>query len=164
MGSENTDSSSDGRSEDADDPRTAPRTDVEATTDTDRELLHLVTQMTRFTLLQNVVAHPEGMPSLRELDYVNPGKSKSTIRNHLAELVDHGVVETVELPKDERNRDLPWKFFRLTDDGRRFLEDHGLLKADETLREMHSMLEKTDRVERYERAPRPDVDASETGE
>lgn len=164
MGSKNTDSSSGGRTDDADDPRTAPRTDAEATTDTDRELLHLVTQKTRFTLLQNVVAHPEGMPSLRELDYVNPGKSKSTIRNHLAELIDHGVCETVQLPREQRSRDLPWKFFRLTDDGRRFLEDHGLLAADETLREMHSLLEKTDTIERYERAPRPDVDSSEVEE
>lgn len=161
MGPTNVDSLTD--EDDTDDRSHASRPGPESTTpettaDEVRELLNLVTQETRFVLLQNVVAHPEGMPSLRELNYVNPGKSKSTIRNHLAALMDHGVVETVELPPEERSRDLPWTFYRLTEDRRAFLEDHGLLKADETLREMHSMLEKTETIEKYERAPRPDVE------
>lgn len=120
-----------------------------------RDLLNLVTQKTRFVLIQNIVAHPKEAPSLKELAYANPSKSKSTIRNHLDKLVDAGVVKAVHLPKEERKRDLPHKFFRLTESSRDFLEEHDLLRAEETLKEMHSMLEKTPEIERYVEAPRP---------
>lgn len=136
--------------------RDSEQNDPTADADDARELLNLVTQKTRFVLIQNVVAHPEGMPSLKELVYANPSKSKSTIRNHLDKLIEAGVVETVELPRDERQRDLPHKFYRLTESGREFLERHDLLRAEETLEEMHSMLEKTDEIRKYADAPRPD--------
>ena len=120
-----------------------------------RNTLNLVTQETRYVLIQNIVAHPRETPSLKELAYANPSKSKSTIRNHLDKLIDAGVVETVHLPKEERKRDLPHRFFRLTEWSRDFLEEHDLLRAEETLKEMHSMLEKTPEIERYVEAPRP---------
>ena len=124
-------------------------------TESIRDLLNLVTQKTRFVLIQNIVAHPEGLPSLKEIVYANPSKSKSTIRNHLDKLIDAGVVETVELPKEERQRDLPHKFYRLTESGEQFLQEHELLQAEETLEEMHSMLEKTPQIQKYVEAPRP---------
>lgn len=120
-----------------------------------RNTLNLVTQETRYVLIQNIVAHPKEAPSLKELAYANPSKSKSTIRNHLQKLVDAGVVEKVHLPNDERKRDLPHRFFRLTESTREFLEEHDLLRAEETLKEMHSMLEKTPEIKRYIEAPRP---------
>ena len=132
------------------------RSDSQKRADETRELLNLVTQETRFVLIQNVVAHPGGMPSLKELVYANPSKSKSTIRNHLDKLIDADIVEPVELPKDRRQRDLPYRFYRLTDWARGFLEAHDLLRAEDTLKEMHSMLEKTDDIRRYVDAPRPD--------
>ena len=131
---------------------------TERSVDENRELLNLVTQETRFTLIQNVVAHPEGMPSLKELVYANPSKSKSTIRNHLEKLINAGVVETVTLPDKQRKRDLPYRFYRLTDSAQEVLKAHDLLRAEDTLKRMHSMLEKTPEIERYVNAPRPDVD------
>lgn len=136
--------------------------DPEEQADSIRDLLNLVTQETRYVLIQNIVAHPKEMPSLKELAYANPNKSKSTIRNHLDKLIEANVVEAVHLPKDERSRDLPHRFFRLTEGGRDFLERHDLLRAEETLKEMHSMLEKTDEIQKYIEAPRPS--ASENGE
>jgi len=124
--------------------------------DTTRALLELVTQDTRFKLIQNIVAHPEEAPSLKELDYANPSKSKSTIRNHLEKLVDAGVVVPVELEGDQRQRDLPYRFYQLSESGQELLEKHELLRAEETLKKMHSMLEKTPQIERYIKAPRPD--------
>ncbi|MDS0280367.1 transcriptional regulator [Halomicroarcula sp. S1AR25-4] len=126
-----------------------------------RSLLELITQETRFTLIQNIVAHPKGMPSLKELVYANPSKSKSTIRNHLEKLVDADVVETVALPQDERQRDLPHKFYRLSTSGEKFLEKHDLLRAQDTLQEMHAMLEKTPQIQKYIDAPRPGDDGDE---
>jgi DNA-binding HxlR family transcriptional regulator len=130
----------------------------EATSDLDtvRERLNVVTQETRFSLIQDILGHPSGLPTLKELNYVNPSRSQTTIRQHLQRLVDAGIVEKVELPEDRRQNDLPYTFYGLSENGRRFLEDHKLLRAEETLREIYDRVEKTAEIERYETAPRPD--------
>jgi len=132
-------------------PETPPN-DLE----TVRSRLNVVTQETRFSLLQDILGHPDGLPTLKELDYVNPSKSRTTIRQHLEELVDAGIVEEVLLPEDQRRNDRPYKFYGLSEDGRAFLEEHKLLRAEDTLREIYDRVEKTDEIERYESAPRPE--------
>jgi hypothetical protein len=47
-------------------------------------------------------------------------------------------------------------FYGLSAEGRRFLEEHKLLRAEETLREVYDRIEKSAEIERYETAPRPD--------
>ena len=121
-----------------------------------RERLNVVTQETRFSLLQDVLGHPSGLPTLKELDYVNPSKSRTTIRQHLEQLVDAGIVEEISLPRDRRHNDLPYKFYGISEQGRRFLEEHKLLRGEDTLREIYDRIEKTDEIERYEDAPRPE--------
>jgi len=132
-------------------PETPPN-DLE----TVRSRLNVVTQETRFSLLQDILGHPDGLPTLKELDYVNPSKSRTTIRQHLEELVDAGIVEEVLLPEDQRRNDRPYKFYGLSEEGRAFLEEHKLLRAEDTLREIYDRVEKTDEIERYESAPRPE--------
>lgn len=134
------------------------RNDGESTkelADNVREVLNTVTQETRYVLVQNILAHPKKAPSLKELDFVNPSKSKSTIRNHLDKLVEIGIVEEIKLPDEARKRDLPWKFYYLTEEAREFLEEHDLVRAEDTLQEMHEKLEKPDEIRKYEEAPRP---------
>jgi len=121
-----------------------------------RERLNVVTQETRFALLQDILGHPSELPTLKELDYVNPSKSQTTIRQHLQQLVDAGIVEEVLLPEDHRKNDLPYKFYGISESGRQFLDEHKLLRAQDTLREIYDRVEKTDDVERYETAPRPE--------
>ena len=121
-----------------------------------RERLNVVTQETRFALLQDILGHPSELPTLKELDYVNPSKSQTTIRQHLQQLVDAGLVEEVLLPEDRRQNDLPYKFYGISDSGRQFLEEHKLLRAQDTLREIYDRVEKTDDIKRYETAPRPE--------
>jgi len=130
----------------------------EATSDLDttRERLNVVTQETRFSLVQDILGHPAGLPTLKELDYVNPSRSQTTIRQHLQRLVDAGIVEEFELPEERRQNNLPYKFYGISEGGRQFLEDHKLLRAEETLREIYDRVEKTAVIERYESAPRPD--------
>lgn len=106
--------------------------------------------------MQDIFGHPDGLPTLKELDYVNPSKSRTTIRQHLEELVDAGIVEEALLPGDQRRNDRPCKFYGLSDEGRAFLEEHKLLRAADTLREIYDRVEKTDEIERYEAAPRPE--------
>jgi len=146
------------------DSRTENQTTIDSIDDDKlKDMLHIVTQDTRFQLVQNILAHPESMPTLFELSYANPSKSKSTIRDHLSKLIEYDIVETVELPKEERSRDLPHKFYRVTEDGVRLLEEHGLLKAQETLERLYESLEKSEKVDRYEKAPRPEPVAEEEG-
>ncbi|MDL5363422.1 transcriptional regulator [Halalkalicoccus sp. NIPERK01] len=121
----------------------------------ERERLNVVTQETRFSLIQDVLGHPSGLPTLKELDYVNPSKSQTTIRQHLERLVDTDVLEVVSLSEDRRRNDLPYRFYGLSEEGRQFLEAHKLLRAEDTLREIYAHVEKTDAIERYENAPRP---------
>jgi len=129
-----------------------PPSDLESV----RKRLNVVTQETRFALLQDILGHPSGLPTLKELDYVNPSKSQTTIRQHLQQLVDAGIVEEVLLSEDRRQNDLPYKFYGISESGRQFLEEHKLLRAQETLREIYDRVEKTDDIKRYETAPRPD--------
>jgi len=44
----------------------------------------------------------------------------------------------------------------LSEEGRRFLEEHKLLRTGETLQEIYDRVEKTAEVERYESAPCPE--------
>ena len=129
----------------------------EAKTDLDtvRERLNVVTQETRFSLIQDIIGHPSELPTLKELDYVNPSRSQTTIRQHLQRLVEAGIVEKVELPEDRRQNNLPYTFYGISEEGRRFLEEHRLLRAEETLQKIYDRVEKTAEIERYESAPRP---------
>ena len=112
-------------------------------------------QETRFSILQDILGHPTQLPTLKELDYVNPSKSQTTIRQHLQQLVDVGIVEEVSLSKDSRQNDLPYKFYGISSEGRDFLDEHGLLRAEETLQTIYDRVEKTETIQRYETAPRP---------
>ena len=124
-----------------------------------RELLHFVTQETRFALIANVLQHPDGLPSMYELEQLNPSVSDATVYKHVQKLVDAGVLDAVELPEDERRQGYPWKFYRLSDEGRRFLADHDVLQAEETLRRMYETItDKPEKMVKYEDAPRPAVE------
>ena len=121
----------------------------------ERERLHVVTQDTRFVLLQNILGHPSQSPSMKELAYLNPSKSEGTLYQHLERLIEADIVEAYTLSGEERTRDLPYKFYGMSEQGKAFLDRHGLLRAEETLGEVYERVEKNDQIERFERAPRP---------
>jgi DNA-binding HxlR family transcriptional regulator len=121
-----------------------------------RERFNVVTQETRFSLVQDILGHPSGPPMLKELNYVNPNRSQTTIRQHLQQLIETDIVEKVELPEDRRQNDLPYPFYGLSKEGRRFLEEYKLLRAEETLQEIYDRVEKTAEVVRYESAQCPE--------
>lgn len=130
----------------------------EATSDIDtvRRRLDVVTRETRFSLVRDIPGHPSGPSTPKEPDYVNPSRSRTTIRQHPGRLVEAGIIEKVELPEDCRQNDLPYAFYGISEEGRRFLEEHKLLGAKATLREAYDRVEKPAEIERYESAPRPD--------
>ena len=87
-----------------------------------RELVHFVTQQTRFALVNNILQHPEQLPSMYELEELNPSVSDATVYKHIQKLIDAGIVEEVALNDDQRRQGYPWKFYGLTEEGREFLE------------------------------------------
>lgn len=122
-----------------------------------RELVHFVTQQTRFALINNILQHPEQLPSMYELEELNPSVSEATVYKHIQKLIDAGIVKEVALDGDQRRQGYPWKFYRLTEGGREFLEEHKLLAAEETLQQIYETIsDKPEKMIKYEKAPRPD--------
>ena len=122
-----------------------------------RELVHFVTQQTRFALLNNILQHPEQLPSMYELEELNPSVSDATVYKHIQKLIDAGIVDEVALDDDQRRQGYPWKFYGLTEEGREFLEEHTLLAAEETLQQIYDTIsDKPEKMVKYENAPRPD--------
>ena len=122
-----------------------------------RELVHFVTQQTRFALINNILQHPDHLPSMYELDELNPSVSEATVYKHIQKLVDAGIVKEVALADDQRRQGYPWKFYGITEAGREFLEDHSLLAAEESLQQMYETIsDKSEKMVKYENAPRPD--------
>ena len=122
-----------------------------------QELIHFVTQQTRFSLISDILAHPQQLPSMYELEALNPSVSEATVYKHIQKLIDAGVVKEVALDDGQRRQGYPWKFYGLTDDGRAFLEAHNLLAAEETLQQIYDTIsDKPEKMAKYENASRPE--------
>ncbi|MFC6941168.1 PadR family transcriptional regulator [Salinirubellus sp. GCM10025818] len=122
-----------------------------------RELVHFVTQRMRFALINNILQHPEGLPSMYELEALNPSVSDATVYKHIQKLIDAGIVTEVALDDGQRRQGYPWKFYGLSEAGREFLEEHSLLAAEGTLQRIYDTIsDKPEKMVKYENAPRPD--------
>jgi len=60
-----------------------------------RELIHFVTQQTRFALINNILQHPKQLRSMYELEELNPSVSEATVYKHIQNLIDAGIVKEV---------------------------------------------------------------------
>jgi len=116
------------------------------------------TDGTRANLIADVVGHPEGAPSVRELDYMNPSLGEDAIRRHLAVLREVGVVEELVVEPGDRIRGFPYKFYRLTDQARALFDRNDLFPED-AWRRQYDRVQKTGEIEELEAMPRPPVDS-----
>jgi DNA-binding PadR family transcriptional regulator len=124
---------------------------------TQRELVHFVTQQTRFVLINNIPQHPDQLPSMYELEELNPSVSDATVYKHIQKLIDKGIVKEVTLDDDQRRQGYPRKFHALTEEGREFLDDRNLLAAEDTLQQIYDTItDKPEKMVKYENAPRPE--------
>jgi len=121
------------------------------------QLVDFVTQQTRFALVNNILQHSNHLPSMYELEELNPNVSDATVYKHIQKLIDADIVKEVTLNDGQRRQGYPWKFYGLTEEGREFLEDHNLLAAEETLKHIYETIsDKPEKMIKYENAPRPD--------
>lgn len=124
--------------------------------DEEREMHQFLTQETRYAIIQYILAHPKHLISVAELSYVVP-KSEGSIRNNLNELISEGIVAEYEHPPNQGKRELPSKFFGLTERGVEVLYNYNFLRGVPVLRSMYESLEKSDQIKRHETAPRPEL-------
>jgi DNA-binding transcriptional ArsR family regulator len=117
--------------------------------------LQRVTDSTRANIVADVVGHPEGAPSVDELDYMNPSLEADTIRNHLKVLREAGVVEELTVPAGQRTRGYPYKFYRVTNAARDLFDRNGLFPEDAWQRQ-YERVEKTTEIKELEAMPRPE--------
>lgn len=117
--------------------------------------LQKATDKKRADILADVVGHPKGMPSVEELDYMNPPLSDDAIRRHLHALLDVGVVREREFGPGERLREYPYKFYELTEEARELFDRNGLF-PEAAWRRQYASVEKTPRIRDLEAMPRPD--------
>ena len=128
--------------------------------DTDEEFdtwraLQRATDKKRADIIADIVGHPQGTPTVEELDYMNPPLSSDAIRRHLNTLEDAGVVHVREFEPGDRLRDFPYQFFELTDDARELFDRNGLF-PEEAWQRQYQAVDKTSRIRDVETMPRPD--------
>lgn len=123
-----------------------------------RERIHEITKPARFELIQDMLMVPSQFPSIKELEILQPDRSRSTIREHLNQLVDAGIVAEESLEEDRVERSNPRKFFRLTENGRAELEELNLLDVESELQYLYENTDKPDELVQYEDVPRPKID------
>jgi DNA-binding HxlR family transcriptional regulator len=119
--------------------------------------LKAITQESRANIVSDLVGHPKGMPSMAELEYMNPSLCRSTITEHLDVLEEAGVVALAAFAPGQRpGRSLPYKFYHLTDQARR-LFDRSNIFDEGVWTDIYAQVNKSDEIERYEAITRPQV-------
>jgi hypothetical protein len=125
-----------------------------------RELMALLSQETRHSIIQALLGHPEILASADEINHFIPSKSKKTVDEQLEVLVDAEILAIYEYPPNKGKRGLPWKFYGFTEYGADILGDFNYLKGVPMARAVHQKTRKPEKIERHETAPRPPLPES----
>jgi len=121
-----------------------------------RKMYELLSQETRHLILQNILGHPDYLPSLDELDHMI-SKNKASIADQLKRLNEAGVIEEYSHAPNEGSRDLPSNFYGLTPEGVRILDEYNYLDGLNFARAVYENTRKTAKIERHQNAPRPSL-------
>ena len=126
----------------------------------DRELHHLITEESRFRILQIILQHTEQLPTQYEISQFCPDTPAEDVETYLQELVEAEFVRPVTLPESDRRDGYPHTFYGVTDYGWRFLMNHDLLDSDRAiLRWQDTDVDEPTKLAKHESATRPsDVD------
>ena len=116
--------------------------------------LQKATDKQRANLIADIVGHPKGAPTVKELDYMNPSLEADAIRQYLSILQDIGVLQELVVPCGERIRGYPYKFYALTDAARSLFDRNGLFPSDAWQRR-YDRIEKTGEIQELEEMPCP---------
>ena len=125
-----------------------------------RELMELLSQETRHSIIQALLGHPAVLASADEINHFIPSKAKKTVQEQLEVLVDAEILAIYDYPPNKDKRGLPWKFYGFTEHGADVLGDFNYLKGVPMARAVHQKTRKPEKIERHETAPRPPLPES----
>ena len=121
-----------------------------------RRAHRFLTQETRYHIIQAVLGHPKSLATLDELEYLVP-KNRSTIREHLDRLAEKQVMAKYKYRGDEAEQNDPREFWGFTSYGITLLDEYSYLRYVPILRALQEHLYLTEKIERHQDAPRPDL-------
>lgn len=121
-----------------------------------RRIFDLLSQETRHLTIQEILGHPEHLVSLAELEYMT-GKSQAALKDQLENLIDAELVAQYTYEPSKGKRDLPSQFYGFTEYGVQILYDYKYLRGLPVARALYDQTRKTEKIERHETAPRPDL-------
>jgi DNA-binding Lrp family transcriptional regulator len=121
-----------------------------------QRLFKLLSQDTRHLVIQELLGHPAHLMSLAELEYMT-GKSQAAIKDQLETLIDAGILARYTYEPSVEKRDLPSKFYGFTKRGVEILHDYKYLRGLPVARALYENTRKTEKIERHESAPRPEL-------
>lgn len=121
--------------------------------------LQKATDTPRANIIADIVGHPEGAPSVRELDYLSPELAEDAIRRHLSILQSVGVVEELVVEPGNRIRGYPYKFYALTPVARELFDRNNLF-PERPWKRQYARVQKTGAIREIEEMPRPGVGRS----
>jgi len=124
-----------------------------------RRIFDLLSQETRHLTIQEILGHPEHLVSLAELEYMT-GKSQAALTDQLENLIDAELVAQYTYEPSKGKRDLPSQFYGFTEHGVQILYDYKYLRGLPVARALYDQTRKTEKIERHEAAPRPDLPKS----
>jgi len=121
-----------------------------------QRIFKLLSQDTRHLIIQELLGHPAHLMSLAELEYMT-GKSQAAIKDQLETLIDAGLLARYTYEPSEAKRDLPAQFYGFTERGVEVLHDYKYLRGLPVARALYENTRKTEKIERHESAPRPEL-------
>lgn len=124
-----------------------------------QRLFKLLSQDTRHLIIQELLGHPTHLMSLAELEYMT-GKSQAAIKDQLETLIGAEILACYRHEPSEDKRDLPSQFYGFTERGVEILHDYKYLRGLPVARALYENTRKTEKIERHESAPRPDLPAT----
>lgn len=116
------------------------------------------TNQTRFLIIEYILGHPTNLPSANELATMLPETTLEDVHEELQALIESKHVTQYNAPEHTVKQSIPSVFYGLTKRGIELLEAHDFLKITPVATEVYMSLNKPDPVEKYEQAPRPELD------
>lgn len=89
-----------------------------------------LSEESRPDIVADIVAHPKGLPSMKELEFTT-GPHRTTIHQHLKALIDAGVVDVVEIPAGEQMGGQPYKFYGIIEAAREVFDKNGAFVGED---------------------------------
>jgi predicted ArsR family transcriptional regulator len=121
-----------------------------------QRLFELLSRDTRQLIVQELLGHPTHLMSLAELKYMT-GKNRATVKNHLDTLRDENILAQYIFNPNKETRGLPAQFYGFTERGVESLHDYEYLRGIPVARALYENTRKTEKIQRHEAAPRPDL-------